>query len=292
MRKRVAIIGATGMLGSSIYKVLRDKCDLVLTARSNAKFDQLDTVYGGVLRHTRIVFDAVHPTIPQIHRVQDLAEKIGDVDMVINCIGVLNKFEPGETPTTREYFMINTELPIALSMTYGPKLIHPSTDCVFDGKGGPYHESAPPSPSYGLYGYAKVFADEVVKQRSQVFRCCLIGEELDPNSFQMFTWFKRQTKVGGYTEWYISPITGGEFGRMCWRILTEDIKIGPGLLHIATPRMCKYDILMAYQESYSLYDIDLIRDPSVVANKTLTTLYPEKLAELRIADFDTQLNKL
>jgi len=291
MRKRVAIIGATGMLGSSVYKVLKDKCDLVLTARSEEKFNQLDAVYGGVLDHTRILFDAVHPTIPQIHRVQDLTEQIGDVDMVINCIGVLNKFEPGATPTTREYFMINTELPIALSMIYGPKLIHPSTDCVFDGKDGPYHESAQPSPSYGLYGYAKVFADEVVKQRSQVFRCCLLGEELSPAAFQMFTWFKQQECVGGYTEWYISPITGVEFGKMCWRILDKQIEITPNLLHIATPQLSKYDILVDYMTEKGL-DIEIRRDDSVRADKTLVTNWPDQLAKLQIADFDTQLREL
>ncbi|GAF95339.1 unnamed protein product, partial [marine sediment metagenome] len=130
MRKRVAIIGATGMLGSSIYKVLKDKCDLVLTARSQQQFNQLEKVYGGTSEHTKIIFDAVHHTIPSEHRVQDLSERIGKVDLVINCIGVLNKFLPGQTPTPREYFMINTELPISLSKIYGPKLIHPSTDCV------------------------------------------------------------------------------------------------------------------------------------------------------------------
>ena len=112
MKKRVAIIGATGMLGSSVYKVLQNKCDLVLTARTHEKFDQLEKVYGGTSEHTKIIFDAVHHTIPSEHRVQDLSELIGEVDSVINCIGVLNKFLPGQTPTPREYFMINTELPI------------------------------------------------------------------------------------------------------------------------------------------------------------------------------------
>ena len=106
--KGVAIIETTGMLGSSVYKVLKDKCDLVLTARSQQQFDQLEKVYGGTSVHKKIIFDAVCHTIPTEHRVQDLAELIGKVDLVINCIGVLNKFLPGQTPTPREYFMINT----------------------------------------------------------------------------------------------------------------------------------------------------------------------------------------
>ena len=288
---RVAIIGSTGMLGSSVYKVLKNKCDLVLTARSQQQFDLLEKVYGGTSKHTKIIFDAVHRTIPSEHRVQDLSECIGKVDLVINCIGVLNKFSSGKVPTPREYFMINTELPINLSKIYGPKLIHPSTDCVFDGTVAPYAESTSPAPSYGFYGYAKLFADEVVKERSQVFRCCLIGEELCKDSFQMFTWFRRQKSVGGYTHWIITPITGVEFGNMCWRILSENIKIATGLLHLATPAISKYDILQQYKELKGL-DIELIPDDAVKVNKSLITEYPEELAKLRIADFTTQLKEL
>lgn len=291
MRKRVAIIGATGMLGNSVYKTLKDKCDLVLTARSSKRFDQLEKVHGGTSMHKQIIFDAVHPTIPVEYRVQDLSERIGEVDLVINCIGVLNKFLPGKTPTTREYFMINTELPIALSKIYGPKLIHPSTDCVFDGTAAPYTESSQPAPSYGLYGYAKLFADEVVKERSQVFRCCLIGEELCEDTFQMFTWFKQQQSVGGYTNWIITPITGVEFGNVCWRILSEGIEITPNLLHLATPSISKYEILRQYKELKGL-NIELIPNGNVKANKSLYTEYPEELAKLKIADFATQLKEL
>jgi len=280
------------MLGSSVYKVLKDKCDLVLTARSQKQFDQLEKVYGGTSKHKKIIFDAVHHTISPEHRVQDLSELIGEVDLVINCIGVLNKFLPGQTPTPREYFMINAELPINLSKIYGSKLIHPSTDCVFDGTAAPYVESSAPAPSYGLYGYAKLFADEVVQERSQVFRCCLIGEELREDAFQIFTWFKQQKSVvGGYTNWIITPITGIEFGNVCWRILSEGIEIVPGLLHLATPAISKYDILRQYKELKNL-DIELIPNIDVHVNKTLTTEYPEELAKLRIASFAQMISEL
>lgn len=294
MRKRVAILGATGMLGSSVYKVLKDKCDLILTARSQQQFDLLEKVHGGTSGHKKLIFNAVNHAIPSEYMVQELVRRMGgyfEVDLVINCIGVLNKFSSGGTPTAREYFMINTELPINLSKAFGARLIHPSTDCVFDGTAAPYTESSPPAPSYGLYGYAKLFADEVVKERSQVFRCCLIGEELCEDSFQMFTWFKRQKSVGGYTNWIITPITGVEFGNVCWRILAEDIKIAPNLLHLAMPAISKYAILHQYKELNAL-DIELVPDGSVQVDKTLHTEYPEELAKLQIADFATQLKEL
>ena len=288
---KVAILGATGMLGNGVYKVLKDKCDLVLTARSQEKFDQLEKVHGGTDKHQKIIFDVYNPYVPVELRLNHLVGTIGEVDMVINCVGVLNKFAPGMTPTTRAYFEINTVLPIWLSRWYGSKLIHPSTDCVFDGKDGQYSESSPYSPSYGTYGYAKMFADEVVKEHSLVLRCCLIGEELDPNAFQMFSWIKRQAQAGGYIDHIISPITNIEFANVCWRILTEKIEIPPMILHLATPPKSKYDILHDYIAVKKL-DVQLSSDGSYHAYKDLVTDYPDILAKLRIVPYHAMMAAL
>lgn len=288
---RVAIIGTTGLLGNAIYKVLKDKCALVLTARSQDQFDLLEKIHGGTVKHKKIIFNAVHPTIPHRYQTQQLAKSIGKVDMVINCIGVLNKFHPGMTPTPREYYAINTELPIYLSEIYGPKLIHPSTDCVFDGMHGPYTEKSAYCPSYGIYGYSKLFADEVVKEASSVFRCCLIGDELREDAFQLFSWIKQQKTIGGYTDWTITPITGIEFGKMCFRILEEDINLAPGVLHLATDPVSKYDILCKYKELHGL-DVEITKDNSVQLNKVLGTIYPDALIKLKIASFEHMMADL
>ncbi len=289
---RIAIIGATGMLGSSVYKTLKDKCDLVITARNEGKFAQLEKAYGGTRHHTKIIFDAVDYVYPSHIRVNNLQQEIGQVDMVINCVGVLNKFAAGETPSVHEYYMINTELPINLARCYGSKLIHPSTDCVFDGKVPPYSEVSPPSPSYGIYGYAKLIADEVVCTQSLVLRCCLIGEEIYDDAFQMFAWIKRQKRAGGYTKWMITPITGVEFGNVCWRMACS-LRPYPegGLLHLATPSISKYEILKKYIEVRQL-KVDLYEDDSKVADKSLVTEYPFELAALEIASFDQQMEEL
>jgi dTDP-4-dehydrorhamnose reductase len=290
-RYRIAILGATGMLGNSAYKVLKDRCDLVLTARTQKKFDILETVHGGIEKHEKIIFD-VNPAESLYLRMDKLIENIGHVDLVINCVGVLNKFAPGMTPTPAQYYAINTEFPIYLSRWYGKTLIHPSTDCVFDGIDNQTHsESSSYSPSYGIYGYAKMFADEIVKEKSLVLRCCLIGDELEPDAFQMFSWIKRQKNAGGYTKHIISPVTGIEFANICWRILTEKIEISPMILHLATPPISKYQILHRYIVLKNL-QVELHQDPSVSLYKVLTTNYQDILDKLRIASFDDMMKEL
>lgn len=295
MKYRIAILGATGMLGNSAYKTLKDKCDLVITARSNERFDELERVRGTSKNEVKkIIFNVTDDpkTLPERTRV--LIEEIGEVNLVINCIGVLNKFAPGMTPTPRQYYAINTEFPIYLSQWYERKLIHPSTDCVFSGKVDTAHlysENSSYSPSYGIYGYAKMFADEVVKERSLVLRCCLIGEELSSNAFQMLAWVQRQQTAGGYTQHIISPITGVEFTNVCWRILTEQIGIEPMILHLATPPISKYAILEKYIVVKNL-PVVLTPDSSVVLCKALSTDYQPIFDKLKVASLDDMLKEL
>ena len=66
-----------------------------------------------------------------------------DVDVVINCIGVLNdacEADPAQS------VLLNSYLPhaiVSLLENRQTKLIHLSTDCVFSGKSAPYYEKYP-----------------------------------------------------------------------------------------------------------------------------------------------------
>jgi len=57
MKKKVLILGASGMLGSAVYGVLKDKYDLILSFRDKSKKDLLEKEYGGVDKHRHVGFD-------------------------------------------------------------------------------------------------------------------------------------------------------------------------------------------------------------------------------------------
>jgi len=56
-KKRIAILGPTGMLGSMVYNVLKEKYDLVLVLKDKENLSKLDKVYGGVRKHKVFHFD-------------------------------------------------------------------------------------------------------------------------------------------------------------------------------------------------------------------------------------------
>jgi len=136
---KIAVIGAGGRLGVALMREYRNKFDLI-------GFDHqaLDLGDSGQLR-----------------------EQIGtlDIDLVINCAAFTN-VDLCETQRDQA-FLINAEAPRVLAeicRDSGAKLIHFSTDYVFDGKKrAPYVESDPADP-ISVYGESKRAGEQSVLQ--------------------------------------------------------------------------------------------------------------------------------
>lgn len=65
------------------------------------------------------------------------------------------------TPDMEEVIVQGTENVTAAAREIGARLVHISSDVIFDGRGGPYDESASPRPLHA-YGRAKTAAEEIV----------------------------------------------------------------------------------------------------------------------------------
>jgi dTDP-4-dehydrorhamnose reductase len=132
--KRVLITGANGMLGRDIQEILGAR---PFTALGRAALDVRD-------------LDAVR-------------EAVGGHDVIVNC-AAYTKVDDAEEHEA-DAFAINAEgahnLALAARDT-GARLIHMSTDYVFDGSATtPYHESAPRHP-LGAYARTKAAGEELV----------------------------------------------------------------------------------------------------------------------------------
>ncbi len=178
--KRVLLLGATGMLGSAVYGVLNKKYDLILGVRNTDKLALLEKAYGGTSRHTVLPFDA--DLIYQDYTARkgapgeyltEFLRRAGKVEHVINAIGVTIPFSLREPALT---FFINGALPHILAQSFGEKLIHITTDCVYDGKEGfPYNEESLKSPT-DVYGLSKSLGEPTC---CLTIRTSIIGRELD-----------------------------------------------------------------------------------------------------------------
>jgi len=253
--KRVLLLGATGMLGSAVYGVLSQKYDLILGIRNLEKLTLLEKTYGATTRHEVLPFDAALIYQDYVARkgapgeyMTEFLRRVGKIDHVINAIGVTIPFSMREPALT---FFINGALPHILAESFGEKLIHITTDCVYNGKEGfPYNENSSKSPT-DLYGLSKSLGEPT---GCLTIRTSIIGRELDGLT-GLLEWFLQQEgkTITGFAEHYWNGITTKQFGRLCDKIMQmPDAYPRRGIYHVFSTVVSKYEMLLAFQRKYGI----------------------------------------
>jgi dTDP-4-dehydrorhamnose reductase len=252
MRKKiVAITAPTGMLGSMMYATLKDDYTIILLYRNKKHLQTVYDRYGYDPHQKAIHFDAKDYFIEYLQgkfSYERLAHLIGEVDAIINCAGIIKPYADRQPEVT---FFINSAFPHLLSNIYGEKLIHITTDCVFDGiHNPPYTENAIHSAT-DFYGISKSLGEP--SQRSLVLRTSIIGPEI--HSFvSLISWLKKQQgEVFGYTNHLWNGITTKQFAEIC-RIIINARSSYPahGLFHIFSEDITKYNMVTQLQKKYNL----------------------------------------
>lgn len=242
-KERILILGITGMLGHTLFKEMnkneyfdvfgttRNKIGLenffsneeLTRIRDNVDADNFETVIRAIA--------AVQPTI------------------IINCIGIIKQLPISNDPLTA--ITVNAQLPHRISLvarSANARLIHISTDCVFNGKRGGYSESDP-SDAEDLYGRTK-FLGEVDYPHCITLRTSIIGHELKTN-FSLVDWFMSQeNEVKGFTKAIYSGFPTIEIAHIISDFIIPNKKLS-GLYHISSEPISKYDLLTIIQKVYN-----------------------------------------
>ncbi len=294
--KTIAILGPTGMLGSMVYNVLKERYQLVLVYRDAEKFKTLDAVYGGVSSHRSVDCDlmdlcadyvAGFPTAVRSPALERLVKAIGPVDMVVNCAGVI---KPHSTKNPLTTMFTNAALPHLLSAVYGPQLIQITTDCVYNGlEGAPYNEQSIKNAN-DLYGLSKGLGEP--QERSLVLRTSIIGPELGSSGLSFLSWFLEQpdgAQLKGFTNHHWNGLTTKVFAEVCARIIDDRSRYpNTGLFHIFSTDISKYDMLLKCKAKYGR---EVTIEPTEVPtgiDRRLRTVY-DLCSQLAIPSFDEML---
>ena len=256
---KLLLFGATGMLGSQLFYYLhRYGYDIYATVRHRGT-RRLPMSLASKIRWGIQVDDmaAIEDLISEIQR-----------DVIINCIGIIKQVPEAKDPIPA--IRVNALFPHQLAQLcnqYHIKLIHISTDCVFDGSKGNYYESDPPSPT-DLYGRTKLLG-ELNQEGCLTLRTSIIGHELQ-SRYGLVEWFLGQAgPVKGYTRAIYTGLPTIEFSR----IIAEYILPRPelwGLYHISADPITKYDLLQLIKATYQR-DTVIIPDDSVVIDRSLNS---------------------
>ncbi|HLC99824.1 MAG TPA: sugar nucleotide-binding protein [Patescibacteria group bacterium] len=294
--KTVAITAPTGMLGSMVYNVLKDKYNLVLVYRDEDKMKILDEAYGGVGKHKKVHFDLMDlyqdyvtgfPTSNIGPSTKKLVDTVGEIDAFINCAGIIKPHSLKDPITT---MFINGAVPNILSAIYKDKLIQITTDCAYDGLvGAPYTEESPKTPN-DLYGLSKSLGEP--SQHSLVFRTSIIGPEIT-GFVSLISWFKKQEgqTIKGFTNHLWNGITTKEFGNICDRIVNDRSKYPKtGLYHIFSNDVSKYDMVMKFKEKYRV-NVTIEKAAPAPVDRRMRSIY-DLHKKLEIPSFDEMITSL
>ncbi|MCJ8013890.1 SDR family oxidoreductase [Paenibacillus sp. KQZ6P-2] len=199
------------------------------------------------------------------------AEKIVDTvkpDVIINAIGVLNHFAEQDQINA---YIINGILPHRLYLIaerIGARLIHISTDCVFEGTRGGYHEGDKPDGT-SVYALTKALG-EVRAQGHLTIRTSIIGPEIRMQGIGLMHWFMRQHGiVKGYRNVLWNGVTTLELAKVIDAVISSPIS---GLVHLAHQQpISKYDLLLLFQEIWNQRYVTVVPSDMPILNRTLVS---------------------
>jgi dTDP-4-dehydrorhamnose reductase len=280
---RIAILGASGMLGSQLFKTSLEKgVDVFGIVRDIEKVSKKI----GLLSENRLV------KINDVKDFTSLEVVIKDInpDFLINCIGVVKQSNLSKNHL--ESITINSLLPHVLEQ-FGNKfdfnLIHVSTDCIFDGKKGSYKESDVSSAN-DLYGLSK-FLGEVSYGKGITLRTSIIGHEISNPKHGLIDWFLgASSPVKGFQKAIFSGLTTYELSKV---ILEKVIPSGlpSGTYHVSADPINKFDLLSIVNEVYEL-NKQILPSDDLVIDRSLDSSLFRNLVDYDIPDWRSLINEM
>lgn len=235
MTMRALIVGGTGMLGHKLVQVLGSDPELEVhcTVRRPppAGFQTANVTY-----HEDVVIG------PGQARLGAVLRNVRP-DVVINAVGAIKQRDLHAR--MEETFYLNGTLPHLLPFLdpeHETRVIHFSTDCVFQGDRGGYREADAPD-SLDLYGRSKA-CGEIDYGNHLTLRTSIIGFELGAH-LGLLGWFLRQprgSRLSGYRKAIFSGLPTVTLSRTVYEIVKTrpDLR---GLYHLASEPIDKLDLL-------------------------------------------------
>jgi dTDP-4-dehydrorhamnose reductase len=265
---KICILGSTGMLGNAVAKhFLNSGHEVVLTHRTDKVKLSKNSVY----------FDAENTDLSFLN----------DCDYVLNCIGTIKPFM-NKNPITSIY--INSIFPRKLANHCEQndiKLIHITTDCVFSGRDGNYHEESL-HDCLDDYGKSKSLGEP---ENCMVIRTSIIGEEIHKNA-SLIAWVKsmKGKEANGFKNHLWNGVTTNHYAEICQKII-DDSLYEVGLFHVHSNTVDKYQLLKLINDRFDLN----IKVNGVVTDVSVDrTLASKKLLvnKLNVKSIDQQIKEL
>ena len=211
-------------------------------------------------------------------------------NFIINCVGIIKQKIIKQNE--KKIFYINSVFPHEvnkISNIINSKLIHFSTDCVFDGKKGNYNENNLPNAD-DIYGLSKALG-EVSSYNSLTIRTSIIGHELDSKN-SLLEWFLHldQKRCYGFTEAYFSGLSTIEVFNFIEKFILKNKKIS-GIYNLSSSKISKFNLLKKISKIY-LKQINIIKNDDLKIDRSLNSKKIKKLTNYKSPSWDNLIKNM
>lgn len=260
MGTRILLVGGDGMLGSALHFVLNQElagATLTVLVRKD-----LDIERGGW---------------------RDLP--VAGQDWVLNAAGAINRRET----SAHALWTVNAVFPHALAALcaeWGARLVHFSTDCVFDGSAGPNDESHH-TTAHDAYGTSKIYGEPPM---AMTLRTSIVGPERR-RFYNLLCWALHQDRIDGFRNHRWNGISTVALARAVAKMIQGGVHV-PGVRHVFAEDTTKYDLLRLICRCFA-HGAELRGvDAPEARDMRLSTRHPEFLAALGLPPREQQILEL
>lgn len=242
MYSNIAIFGSNGMLGNYVKLILPESVAL-----------------------TRLDYDILSQDENLLTKI--LVDK--NIKIVINCAGLIKQ----RNPSSNDLKIVNTLFPILLARICklnGIRLLHISTDCVFDGKKSHYTENDPHTATDD-YGISKSKGED---PWASTLRTSIIGHETNGRNLSLLNWvISTSGPIKGFVDHKWNGVTCLQLAKVIKEIIDKQLW-WHGVQHLYSPEVVsKYDLLCMIRLIYGITDnVEPIHTDPI--DRSLYSLHP------------------
>ena len=280
--KNILILGASGMLGHMLVRILSPHHNVVGTTSS--KYDEKSHL-------NRILSE--NNWVDQVDvRNLSIVEKtirVSKPDVVINCVGLIKQKIASEN--SADAIHLNSLFPHQLAEICSKsnvRLIHFSTDCVFQGTPGVKRISDSPNAT-DLYGLSKLLG-EVNTWPCLTLRTSIVGRQLF-GSESLFEWAisRRGTTVNGYKNAIYTGLTTNRISQIIKKVI-EDFPELSGIYQVASSPISKFELISKLNDHLKL-NLQIEPETDFHCDRTLDGTKFIKSTNIDIPSWDDMLTE-
>lgn len=249
MKKKILVIGASGMVGHVVALFFKEKGNEVTT----------------LARSQKVFKDTILLDLKDESAFETFLEQ-NNFDVIVNCTAIL--VHQSEESKNNAIF-INSYIPHFLEAFYknsATKIIQLSTDGVFNGDKSPYEENQKPDTST-FYGKTKMLG-ELNNLKDLTIRATFFGPNFHNGNNSLFHWFMTQKGlVKGFDAVILNGVTSLEAAEFIEYAIENELT---GIKHLGTSNAySKYELLQNIKKIFNKTEIQIIKDTEIQSDHTL-----------------------